>query len=117
MVVWVGFKLLFWWWLGGRVFFVDGGGGGLWGWWLSFFFGKMGLILGWVLIVVMVAIFLGVILVVKNWCLWLSFGGILGVWVLLEKQRKRKEREKRRERVELFILFNVVVYIILISCI
>ena len=37
----------------------------------------MSFILGWVLTVVMVGggdIFFWVILVVKNWCLWLSFG-------------------------------------------
>ena len=42
-----------------------------------FFVCKMSFILGWVLTVVMVGggdIFFWVILVVKNWCLWLSFG-------------------------------------------
>ena len=44
--------------------------------------------------------FLEVILVVKNWCLWLSFGGILGVWVCRrnkEKGKREREREEKRE--------------------
>ena len=94
---------------------VGGGGGGrLWGWWLlwlSFYFLLWGLILGWVLIVV-VAVFLGVILVVKNWSLWLSFGRRWMCGFTGEREKGREEREES----DLFILFNVVVYIILISC-
>ena len=43
----------------------------------------------------------------------------LVVWVYWrerEKKEEGKEKGKRRERIELFILFNVIVYIILISC-
>ena len=34
-----------------------------------------------------------------------------------ERERIERERGKRRERIKLFVLFNVVVYVILISCI
>ena len=58
--------------------------------------------------------FLWVILVVKNWCLWLSFGGR---WLCGFTEERERKRGKGRDESELFILFNVIVYIILMSCI
>ena len=70
------------------------------GWWLLwlrfFFFLLWGLILGWVLTMVVVVVVsfdcctgsnwlldfdMLVVATMKNWCLWLSFGGRWVVWV------------------------------------
>ena len=71
------------------VSFISGGGG----WWCNFFF-------------------LGVILVVTNWGLWLSFGG-KWLWVFW-RGREGRSMKKRREKHIFFILFDREVYIIFI---
>ena len=71
------------------VSFISGGGG----WWCNFFF-------------------LGVILVVTNWGLWLSFGG-KWLWVFW-RGREGRSMKKRREKHTFFILFDREVYIIFI---
>ena len=100
---------------------VDGGGGcGLWGWWLlwwRFFFLVFAMRFDFGMGIDYGGggnFFLWVILVVKNWCLWLSFGGR---WLCGFTEERERKRGKGRDESELFILFNVIVYIILMSCI
>ena len=76
-----------------------------------FFIFLWGLILGRILIVVVVAnffFFLEVILVVKNWSLWLIFGGR---W-MCGFTGERQEREERKE-IRVNCLYCLMLYFIL----
>ena len=72
--------------------------------------------MGWVLIMVVVAIFF--------FCVG-NFGGeelvfvakFCGRWLCGFTEERERKRGQGRDESELFILFNVIVYIILMSCI